>query len=521
MKRILAICMILCLCTTLFACGSECDHDYEKAFSWDGSCSEFGGKILSCAECGNVKVKKTSKGDHEYGEATISREATCTEDGAKSFTCKNCQHTYTETLDALGHKWIKIEGTEGKVCRNCGKTKGNFSENTGNNSPNDSLQSFDIKVWVPAEDLSEGNNWLVKMEEAFEAAHPEYKINWINESIAEGDAGYTVSCDVAAAADVYMFSSDQLSTLITAGGLTSLSGQFAEQVKNDNSQMVVNTVTHTDGQIYGFPVTNTTWFMYYNKNVYTEEDVKSLDTMLAKAKVCMPFSDGWTAGAFFLGCGGTVFGEAGNDTSAGIQFGEANGGFVAAKKMIDIIANPNCVYGGMDTGKLIDGEVAAAFSGSWAYNDVAAAMGDMLGIATLPTFEAEGKTYAMTALSGTKCVGVNPNSNSVEGKKKVCTEFAAFLASVDAQLERYNMRGVIPVAQSLLNNKTVQSDSLAVTEINTMTYRSVVQPGIPEMNNYWTPVATFAACINNGDITTDNYQNYVDQFMEALNNGSL
>lgn len=378
------------------------------------------------------------------------------------------------------------------------------------------VEEYTIKVWTPAEDQAEGNNWLVKMEEKFAAAHPEWKINWVNESLSEGDAAGTVTGDITASADVYMFANDQLGNLITAGGLTKLGGKFETQVKNDNTEFMINTVTHTDGGIYGFPVTSNTWFMYYNKEVFSADEVKSLDTMIAEAKVALPLPTGWYAGCFFLGCGGTVFGAAGNDAAAGIAFGQANGGYIAAAKMVELINHAN-VLESAGVGKLIDGEVAAAFSGSWDYAGAKEALGDKLGVTVLPKFTAEGKEYQMTALSGSKCVGVNPNSGAEEGKQLVATEFAAFLASADAQLERYNMRNVVPAAKSLQETDTIKNDPVAQAEIATINNASAVQSALPEMANYWSPVETFANQIINGEILAHNYAEYVDEMMAQLN----
>ena len=402
------------------------------------------------------------------------------------------------------------------------QTPGTTTAPSGDNT----VKEFTIRVWTPAEDQAADNNWLDKMEKAFEAAHPEYKIQWVNESCSEGDAKTNVVTDVTDSADVYMFANDQMGELITAGGLSRLGGSFLEQVKNDNTEFSINTVTHTDGGIYGFPVTNNVWFTYYDKTVYTEEDVKSLNTMLEKGMVVLPMNDGWNAGWAFLGCGGSVFGAAGNDADAGIDFGGEKG-YKAARYMIELAGLVNsgkAIFGGMDAGKLSDGTADAIFSGSWSYGGetgLKAALGDNLGIAPLPTFTFEGETYKMTALGGTKCVGVNPNSGSVSGKQKACTEFAAFLASEEAQLERYNMRSVIPAHKNLANNETIKADPLAVAEIATMQNNAVVQSALPEMGKYWDPVKVFAANIFNGDYNLGNYTQAVDQMMEQMNADAL
>ncbi len=398
-------------------------------------------------------------------------------------------------------------------------TNGDSKDPTTNNDPA-TVTEFTIKVWAPTEDLQEGNSWIEAVEKKFEEAHPEYKITWENAVMDEGSAAGAVTTDVSASADVYMFANDQLGGLITAGGLSQLGGSFEAQVKNDNPEFHINTVTHTDGGIYAFPLTNNTWFTYYNKDVFSADDVKSLDTMLSKGKVCVPLMNSWTSGCFFLGTGCTVFGATGNDASAGIDFGGQKA-YTAAKKMIEIAGNANCVAGAMEAGKLIDGEVAAMFSGSWSRAELENALGDKLGVAALPTFEADGNTYNMTALAGSKAVGVNPNSGSVKGKQKACTQFAAFMASEEMQLLRYEMRGVIPCHKNLANNDKIKNDPVAVAELETINKFAVVQSALPEMSKYWSPVETFGKGCVNGDVNMNNYQDQVDLMNEQLNQKGL
>ena len=406
------------------------------------------------------------------------------------------------------------------ACSGGGDGKTTDGAGAGNNGGDATVQEFTIKVWAPTEDQAEGNSWLAAVQEKFAAAHPEYKITWENAVMDEGSAAGSITTDVSSGADVYMFANDQLGGLIAAGGLSKLGGAFETQVKNDNPEFHTNSVTHTDGAIYAFPMTNNTWFLYYNTDVFSADDVKSLDTMLEKGKVCVPFNVGWNSGCFFLGTGCSVFGPAGNDAAAGIDFGGEKG-YTAAKKMLEIAANPNCVPGGMDTGLLMSGEVAAAFSGSWSASELQNSLGDKLGVAALPTFEADGKTYNMTALSGSKAVGVNPTSGSVKGKQKVCTEFAAFMASEEMQLLRYEMRGVIPCHKNLANNEKIKADPVAVAELETISKYSVVQSALPEMSKYWSPVETFGKGCTNGDITMDNYMDKVDEMNEQLNQKGL
>lgn len=375
-----------------------------------------------------------------------------------------------------------------------------------------------LKVWAPQEDQVDENSWLQKVEKAFEEAHPEYKITWENGVCSEGDAKTLVTKDVTAAADVYMYANDQLGELMNANALAQIGGSYLEQIKNDVSATYVNTVTYTDGGVYGFPVAPNTWFMYYNKSILSEDDVKSLETMLEKGTVAFPATTGWYGGAIFLGNGCTLFGETGADAAAGMQLG-GEAGYAAAKKMIELLANPNFKNDTDGLGKsgLADGSVIAYFSGDWEYNDNFAALGDNLGAAQLPTVNIDGKDVQMRAFAGSKAVGVNPNAKN----QKVAMEFAAFMANADSQLLRFELRNITPAVTALATNEKVAASLIASAQSAVMANTSIAQPTIPEMGNYWGPIETFAANIINGNVTVDNVEAQVDALVESMNNTGL
>lgn len=380
-------------------------------------------------------------------------------------------------------------------------------------------ETVTLKVWAPARDLADEEAWLFKMEQAFQKAHPEYNIIWDNNNYYENEAGHLVAENPEIAADVYMFANDLIGTLVNSNAILPISGQYLEQVLKDNSQTMVNTVTYSDEQVYGFPMSNNTWFMYYNKDTFSEEDVKSLDTMLTKGTVAFSWDWAWYGSTFFLANGGTIFGEKGNDASAGIQFGGDNGGYEAALKMVQLAAHPNLkddVYGLGHDG-LITGEIDAFFSGSWAEYSLREALGDKLGAVQLPTVEIGGEQKQMKAFAGSSAVGVNPHADNTE----LAMAFAAFLATPEAQKLRYECSCVIPAATSLASDPDISMDQVALAEINTTTNTAVAHPSIPEMNNYWMPVCNFGSLVAHGEVTQNNYMEYVDQLMEVLNQEGL
>ena len=377
-------------------------------------------------------------------------------------------------------------------------------------------EAITLKVWAPQEDQVNEESWLIQMQAAFAAAHPEYVITWDNGVCPEGDAATMVTADPAAAADVYMFANDQLGTLLQAGALAKLGGAYLEQVQNDVSATYLNTVTATDGGVYGFPVAPNTWFMYYNKDLLTEEDVKSMEACLAKGIVAFEVKNSWYLPAFFFAAGGTLFGETGADAAAGVKFG-GEVGYNATNALLDLMENPNFKVDGDGYGNtgLKNGTVAAYFSGSWDYAGLFEALGDKLGAVAAPTVMINGAPAQLKAYAGSKAVGVNPNAKNM----KAAMQFAAFLASADSQLLRFQLRNITPAVTALAENPDVAASIVAVAESATMAYASVAQPTIAEMNPVWGPVGTFGTNVADGMVTRDNVQENVDAFDAQLNGG--
>ena len=377
-------------------------------------------------------------------------------------------------------------------------------------------EAITLKVWAPQEDQVDENSWLQVQLAAFEAAHPEYDITWELGVCSEGDALSKVTTDVSAAADVFMYANDQLGGMMQAGALAQLGGTYLEQVQTDVSETFVSTVTYTDGGVYGFPYTANTWFMYYDKSVFTEEDIKSLDAMLEKGTVAYQFA-AWYLMSMYAANGATLFGDMGVDASAGIELGE--GAADVTNYLIDLAANPNMIddVNGSGLSGIADGSVKAFFSGSWDAEAVKAALGENMGAAQLPTITINGEAKQMRSFAGCKAIGVN----ALSAHPKAAMQLAAFLSSVEAQKAHYEMRNIIPAATVLATDPAVAADVVAVAQSNTMANTAVGQPTIPEMSNYWGPADTMADAIVNGEVTHENAAEQTQKFEESINGNGL
>lgn len=404
----------------------------------------------------------------------------------------------------------------------CGsKDEGTTGTQAANNgSTSESAEPVDVKLTVmgPSEDQDDAQGaWLKTECEAFNEEHPEWNITFDYVTCSESDAKDTVLQDPASAADVYMFANDQIADLVDAGALTKLGGDAAEYVKSSNPEAMAATVTY-NGDIYGVPYTPNTWFMYYDKRVFSEDDVKSLDTMLEKGKVSFPFDNGWYLASFYAANGCTIFGD-GTDKSKGYDFGGDNA-VAVTKYIVDLFNNKNFVMdnneGSLGLAGLKDGSVNAYFNGNWNYDAVVKNLGEEnVGVAALPTINVDGKDCQLKAFLGSKAIGVNPNCKNQE----VAVKLAAYLGSEDAQLKHFELRKQAPVNTNLVSNEEVAKDAVASAMANVAANCSIAQPIIP-MQAYWDAATPFGDAFVHGaegQITADNAKEKTEAFNEQLN----
>lgn len=386
----------------------------------------------------------------------------------------------------------------------CGSKGSDSASNTEGSG--DDKWSGTITVWSPQEDQDTG--WLSKECDAFNEAHPEWDITFKYGVCAEGDAKSTVTQDVKKAADVYMLANDNIPDLVSANALAELGGDYLDYVNTTNSDTISASVTYND-QVVAFPFTSNTWFMYYDKSVFSDDDIKSLDTMLEKGKVSFPLSNSWYIQAFYAGNGCTLFGD-GTKESEGIDFGGDKAAAVT-NYLVDLTTNANFINDadGAGLAGLRDGSVNAVFSGTWDAEAVKEALGDNMGVATLPTFNCDGTDCQMKSFMGSKAIGVNPNTENMQ----VSMALAAYLASEDAQKDHYDMRNILPTN----TNIEIADDEIATAVTDVMKNTSIMQPLVSEMGNYWSPAENMGKALVAGEITHDNAAEKTEAMNDAMN----
>ena len=374
-----------------------------------------------------------------------------------------------------------------------------------------------LMVWSPSQDQAkDSGEWLQTCCNRFAELHPEWNITFVYGVADEAGAAGTVSQDAEASADVFMFANDTLTTLTDAGALAKFGGIYADEIANTNSQGLVDSLT-MDDYIYGVPFTTNTWFMYYDKSVFTEEDIKSLDAMLAKGVVSFPFTNSWYLPAFYFGNGCTLFGD-GTQEELGADFGGDNAVEVT-NYLIDLYNNPNFVVDADGSGLagMRDGSIKAMFTGSWDAAALKETLGDNMGVAALPTFTLNGEEKQMYAYAGSKAIGVNVHSKYMVQ----AIQLAIYLGGAEAQQLHYDLRTVIPCNTELLADPAIASDELVAAQNETFDRTSILQPFVASMSNCWTPVENLGKGIRSGTVTHDNAAEQTKAMNDAMNSDGI
>jgi len=378
-------------------------------------------------------------------------------------------------------------------------------------------QGVSLKVWVPQNQVDSGI--IAEQQTAFAELHPEWDITWTTEIIGEDVAKENILRDVEAAADVFLFASDQLVELVNAGAIARLGGDTEKMVKETIAESVQATAMVGDA-VYGIPFTHNTFYMYYDKTLMTDDDVKTIEGIVNKDTADDVYNfyfesgGGWKLGAWYYGAGCSVFGADGYDIEAGVDWNNETG-VAVTEYLIDLINNKKVAYDGeISVSELIaEHRLGVWFDGSWNDQMYVDVLGDDLGRAVIPTYNLNGEDVQLKGFYSSKCIGVNAASKNMEA----AVAFAAFLGNEENQILRFEKSGQIPANINAGNSEAVQSDPLAAVIAQEANVASVMQPTSAEFSSkYWNYANTIPTEIRSGELNKDNVQAKLDQFVKAM-----
>lgn len=393
---------------------------------------------------------------------------------------------------------VSMVGTLGA----CGK---NSTDNTAakqKKTSKDPVQSLidntkgpvDLTLWCSETDQYQ--SVMKEITEDFKKKYSKVNFNITIGSESEANCKDDVLKDVEAAADVFVFPDDQLQGLVDAGALQSVDASYTYDPKKTNSEQTVKAAS-VDGILYAYPMTASNgYFLFYDKNVFSDDDVKTMDGLLKKAgesgkTVGMEASGAWYLYSFFKGAGldMTMNKDGSNSCNWNATDTKYKGSDVA-KAVTDICKNSafvNCKNEDAQAYAL-DGKMAADVNGTWASEAFKKAYGDGYAATKLPTYTVNGDQVQMASFAGYKFAGVNAYSKQTGWAMLL----AEFITNQENQTKIFNATGDGPAnIEAVKGASSPALDALSAQS----PYSSLQRVG----NAYWDPAASLGESLVEGN----------------------
>jgi len=320
---------------------------------------------------------------------------------------------------------------------------------------------------------------LKEMAASFVGEHPTYTVE-VRVTGAD-KAKDAAMADLDVAADVFQIPHDQLGALAEAGAVYP-NTLYADEISANDSPAALTAATY-GGTIYGYPNAIETYFLYYDKSVFTEADVASLDKMLEVASaadktVGFDMGNNYFTASFWFANGCTLFGADGTDV-AGSTFSSPEGLAVAEYIATLKAAGLQNIADGDATTAFASG-LAAQVTGSWKAGDYKTALGDNYGVAKLPTVNIGGAEKQIVSFSGVKLYVVKSSTVYPEA----AMQLAEYLSNETNQLKAFNDRQNLPINMVAAADPAVTADPTVAAQVAQSAF-SIPMPSIPQMTNFW------------------------------------
>ena len=365
-----------------------------------------------------------------------------------------------------------------------------------------------LTVWASEED----QDFTLGRIEAFKDLYSDVDFDITLGAESESKAKDDILVDVEAAPDVYAFADDQILELVNAGALQAVAATYTYDVANENVAGSVEAAT-IDGTLYAYPMTaDNGYFMFYDSSVFSEEDLKSMDSMIAAAqkagrKIAMNVSDGWYVYSLFKGAGyDLTLNEDGTNSCTW----NAEGATDVAQAIMDLFETGVFIdlTDGDQATAIAEGTICACVNGTWRADTAKEAWGENYAATKLPTFTVAGEQKQMSSFSGYKLIGVNPHSEFV-GWSMILAEY---LTNEESQIARYEARGLGPANLAAAASDSVQSDPAISALAAQAAYATPQRVG----GNYWTPAQTLGKILASGNPDGTDLQELLDNAVEGI-----
>lgn len=316
-------------------------------------------------------------------------------------------------------------------------------------------------------------------------------------------------------ADVFAFADDQLQALAAAGAIEPI--EQVDEIRGQHLKQTVEAASVGD-KIYAYPLTaDNGYFLCYNKEYFSQEDVQELDSILRVAAdngklFAMDWSSAWYVYAFF----GNTGLEVGLNEDGITNFCNWNGtggeitGVAVAEAMLRIAANPG--FASKTDAEFVEGvkngTVIAGVSGVWNAVMLKEVWGENFGAAKMPCYSCDGKQVQMASFSGCKLIGVNAYSD----ERKWAEKLAEWITNEENQKLRFQVRGQGPSNKRAAESEEVQQSPSIAALLAQSEYSHLQRIG----GNFWEPVAEFSGNMLLGNPSGRDLQEQLDVMVEKI-----
>jgi arabinogalactan oligomer/maltooligosaccharide transport system substrate-binding protein len=373
------------------------------------------------------------------------------------------------------------------------------------------VQKTEITVWIDDED----GEYMAAIIDAFNEDYPNIVVNHQHMGSVDAREKLKTFGPSGNGADVFQFPHDHLAAAYSEGLLYALPSDTQELINSRSHEMGIEIATiNEDGtdKLYAVPMSLEAVTLYYNKALVSEapatiEELITAGNTWNAATVAsthenstddrtnaeagyyyMTTSNHWADSYFdqfiFSAFGFRPFGENGDDSSA-VGFDSQ-----AMTDALSFMVNDlkPVVSGGNDN---VDGQGASFETGSipfiitgpWSNEAYVEALGDDLGIATLPTVNGVASApYAGAIMASVYKYAENPSD---------AIKFVEFLSSDIAMEIQYEYKTKLPALKADLieNIAGVNEDELLLTTAAQLE-NAIPMPTIEEVQYYWGPAET-------------------------------
>jgi arabinogalactan oligomer/maltooligosaccharide transport system substrate-binding protein len=323
----------------------------------------------------------------------------------------------------------------------------------------------ELSMWISAKD----SKALTNLVSGFNTANPTSTVKIKYSTMEEGDVSNIYKADPTAVPDIVHLPGDAVADLVKLNYLAAYPSTVISTLNGDLDN-VIDSGQDVNGNQYGLPFSANTYFMFYDKRVYTKAaDLVSFDSMSAVAKaagkqaVAFPMWDSWYEMSFFMSDGEGLF-KNNNASAAETYIGDAtslqvakaaaalyNKGSAAADGGYLLGANNDDFIAAVKTNKTCSAFVGGAWFSSWAEDGWGK---ENIGYAPLPALTINGTATPLKSIKDFKQICVTNNTPAKD--KLLAQKFAAYMATEAGQKMRYDANGgtTMPTSDALLNDAT-------------------------------------------------------------------